>query len=237
MNPYKSYSLKYPFNIDFDTIQYASPIDKKKVVTSRYGWRWGRAHRGIDIDLVTGDEVRAMLDGKVRFVGYNGGHGRTVVVRHANGLETVYAHLSKYKVKVNENVKMGQVLGKGGTTGNARGSHLHLEVRYKGVTINPEYLFDFNKDNSIRAKDIWITRNRVNPVNHVSTRKSKMPVYNTREDALNGVQKERVVYIIRKGDTLGKIARRHRLSITQLCRINSIRRNSILRIGQRLIIN
>ena len=86
------------------------------VVTSRYGWRWGRPHRGIDIDLYTGDKVMALFDGKVRYVRYVLGHGQVVVIRHDNGLETIYSHLSRQLVKPNQLVKKGEVIGKGGTT-------------------------------------------------------------------------------------------------------------------------
>ncbi|NAS31104.1 peptidoglycan DD-metalloendopeptidase family protein [Flavobacteriaceae bacterium R38] len=236
-NPYSDTFLKFPFNISFSDTVYASPIDRKKVVTSRYGWRWGRPHHGIDIDLISGDNVRAILDGKVRYVRYHGGHGRTVVIRHENGLETVYAHLSKQLVKENDTVVKGQIIGKGGVTGNARGSHLHLEVRYQGKSINPEYLFDFNKENNIRSKELWVTKKWTNPLKHRSTRRSRVTVYTTEEEAILGKEAESTVYIIRKGDTLWKIARMHQLSVNQLCRLNSIKKTSKLRIGQRIVLN
>ena len=151
-NPYKKLAKEYPLQIKFDDSTYASPIPRKKVITSRYGWRNRRAHNGIDIDLITGDRVMSMFDGVVRYVNYHSGHGKTVVVRHFNGIETVYAHLSKYLVKVNDTVQKGQVIGAGGTSGNARGSHLHLEVLFQGIPIHPEYVFDFsNEDNSVRS--------------------------------------------------------------------------------------
>jgi len=104
-NPYPTQFRKDPFLIDFIDSTYASPIDRKKVITSRYGWRRNRPHKGIDIDLVTGDNVMTILDGVVRFASYSKGHGKTVVVRHYNGLETVYTHLSSYSVKANEAVR------------------------------------------------------------------------------------------------------------------------------------
>ena len=236
-NPYETGFLEYPFKITFKDSVYKSPIKRKKVVTSRYGWRWGRPHHGIDIDLISGDEVKALFDGKVRFVAYHGGHGKTVIIRHPNGLETVYAHLSKQLVKVNDTVVKGQVIGKGGVTGNARGSHLHLEVRYKGQSINPEYLFDFNEGNNILGKEIWVTKKWTNPLRHRSTRKSRLAVYSSKEEAISGIEAEPTVYIIKKGDTLWKIARRHQLSINQLCKLNSIKKTSKLRIGQRIVLN
>ena len=165
-NPYKNEKVEFPIEVKFEDSSYTPPINIKKVVTSRYGWRKGRAHKGIDIDLVTGDSVVSMFDGIVRFAKYNSGHGRTVIVRHFNGLETVYAHLSKYAVKENDTVAKGALLGKGGTSGNARGSHLHLVINYKGVAINPEYLFDFGEQNRVRSKSIWVTDNWVKPGLH-----------------------------------------------------------------------
>ena len=116
-NPFKDVKVEYPFKITFKDSTFASPVKRRKVVTSRYGWRWGKPHRGIDIDLITGDKVMAMFDGKVRYVKYVLGHGQTVVIRHDNGLETIYSHLSRQLVKPNQIVKKGEVIGKGGRTG------------------------------------------------------------------------------------------------------------------------
>ncbi|MCB0666980.1 MAG: peptidoglycan DD-metalloendopeptidase family protein [Saprospiraceae bacterium] len=175
-NPYKEQDLKEPFFVKFNENHYAAPVQRRMVVTSRYGWRDGQLHRGIDIDLVTGDEVFAMLDGKVRYVRSHAGHGRTVVIRHKNGLETIYAHLSKQLVEENQIVRKGEVIGKGGTTGNARGSHLHLEVRYEGITINPEYFFDFEKDQEIRARESWITEEIADPRRFSSLKKASLNI-------------------------------------------------------------
>ncbi|MCB0689074.1 MAG: peptidoglycan DD-metalloendopeptidase family protein, partial [Saprospiraceae bacterium] len=175
-NPYKEQDLKEPFYIKFIDDRFALPIGRKMVVTSRYGWRDGTLHRGIDLDLVTGDDVYAILDGKVRYVRSHAGHGKTVVIRHENGLETVYAHLSKQLVEENQVVHKGEVIGKGGTTGNARGSHLHLEVRYEGVTINPEYFFDFESGDQILAKDSWITADVADPRKFSSVKKASLSI-------------------------------------------------------------
>lgn len=236
-NPYKKVDVQFPVKLTFKDSTYASPIGKEKVVTSRYGWRWGRAHKGIDIDLITGDSLFSMFDGVVRFARYNSGHGRTVIVRHYNGLETVYAHLSRYGIKENDTVVKGQYLGKGGTSGNARGSHLHLVVNYKGVSINPEYLFDFgNEDNKVRSQEIWVTKEWTRPYAHNSRRQSKIEPILSEADALKTLVKERRVYVVKRGDTLSRISRRNNVSIASLCKTNSISRNSVIKIGQRLII-
>lgn len=119
-------------------------------------WRHGRPHK--DIDLVTGDSVFSMFNGTVRMSRYTRGHGKTVVVRHYNNLETVHVHLSEYGVKESDTVSKGTYLGKCSVSGNGRGSHLHLFINYKGISINPEYFFKFDKNNQIRAKELWTTK-------------------------------------------------------------------------------
>ncbi len=169
---YPEEDLSWPIYLTFADSSYAKPINRSMVVTSRYGWRGGKAHHGIDIDLITGDLVMALLPGKVRLVKYVSGMGKTVVVRHDNGLETVYGHLSKQFVNVDQMVEKGQPLGRGGTTGNARGSHLHLEVRFRGKSINPELLFDFSEAGKITASEVEVTKYWATPRKHRSTRKS-----------------------------------------------------------------
>ncbi len=235
-NSYKNVKIDFPVEIKFNDSTYTPPINFKKVVTSRYGWRRGRPHRGIDIDLVTGDSVVAMFDGVVRFANYSRGHGKTVIVRHQNGLETVYAHLSKYAVKTNDIVKRGQLLGHGGASGNARGSHLHLVVNYKGVSINPEYLFDFSEKNKIRAKNIWVTKNWVQPGLHNSKRQTKLTILNTKEEAIASLEKQKKVYIVKRGDTLSGISSRNNVSIASICKSNYIRKTTPIKIGQKLIL-
>jgi murein DD-endopeptidase MepM/ murein hydrolase activator NlpD len=176
VNPYQGHVLEYPFKLQFLESDYAPPVSGPMVITSHFGKRRQGPHRGIDIDLETGDKVFSILPGKVRFVGYSRGHGHTVVVRHYNGLETVYAHLSKYEVKVNEVVGKGQVIGLGGKTGNARGSHLHMEVRFNGRCINPEYLFEFIDEPIIRSDTMLVTRTWVNPNHHSSYRGSVVEI-------------------------------------------------------------
>ncbi|MDG5491579.1 M23 family metallopeptidase [Psychroserpens sp. SPM9] len=235
-NPYKDVDLEFPLQLKFKDTTYYSPIGKSKVVTSRYGWRRGRPHKGIDIDLVTGDSLFAMFDGIVRMSRYSRGHGKTVVVRHYNGLETVYAHLSEYGVKENDSIVRGQYLGKGGVSGNARGSHLHLVVNYKGVAINPEYLFEFNDSNTIRSNELWVTRRWTRPIVHNSKRQSKIEPLLSEEEAIASLIKQQSIYVVKPGDTLSRISKRNNVSIASLCKTNTITRSSVLRIGQKLVI-
>ncbi|WP_347925945.1 M23 family metallopeptidase [Pontimicrobium sp. SW4] len=233
-NPFKDEVVKFPIQIKFEDSIYRSPILDSMVITSRFGWRNRRAHKGIDIDLITGDDVVSILDGVVRFTRYNSGHGKTVIVRHYNGLETVYAHLSSYAVKVNDSVKRGQILGKGGATGNARGSHLHLIVNYKGIAINPEYLFDFKEANKIRSSEIWVTRRWATPYLHSSKRRTKLELLSTEDEAKASLVKEIKIYVVKRGDTLSHISRRNNVSIRSICIANNIKSTTLLKVGQKL---
>ncbi|MDF1697923.1 MAG: M23 family metallopeptidase [Saprospiraceae bacterium] len=232
INPYKDVVLPTPFNISFDQTTFTPPVDHDMVITSRFGRRRRGPHRGIDIDLVTGDFVRSILPGKVRFVGYSRGHGKTVVVRHANEIETVYAHLSAYTVRVNDKLTEGQIIGFGGNTGNSRGSHLHLEVRYKGVCIHPEYVFNFDGSNTIVGEDLWVTNGWKSPRLHSSYRKSKVKGLTTEDEAVAFQANEPKYHKVKRGDTLSEIARSYSLRLSEICSLNSISRSSILRIGQ-----
>jgi murein DD-endopeptidase MepM/ murein hydrolase activator NlpD len=235
-NPYRYSTTEFPLKLNFNDSVYSSPILHKKVITSRYGWRRGRPHKGIDIDLVTGDSVVSILDGIVRFARYSRGHGKTVVVRHYNGLETTYAHLSHIEVKANDTILKGQLLGKGGNTGRSTGSHLHLVASYKGEYIHPDYLFNFDATNTIRAQEIWVTKKWTRPSYHSSKKLTRLSLFETKEEALASLEKQRKVYIVRKGDTLSRISKRNNTSIYAICRTNKIKRSSTLRIGQKLIL-
>jgi murein DD-endopeptidase MepM/ murein hydrolase activator NlpD len=131
-----------------DTVSNEFKIPFDGYVTSHFGPRHGRAHQGIDISLKTGDLVAAAWGGKVRYAKFNkGGYGNLVVIRHYNGLETFYAHLSKLLVVPNQEVKAGDIIGLGGNTGHSFGAHLHFEVRFYDIPINPEHIIDFANKN------------------------------------------------------------------------------------------
>ena len=142
---YKSSEMPETFRINLKGFRMPTP---SRVITSQFGPRWGRQHRGLDIKVYIGDTIRAAWSGKVRIVKYEGkGYGNYIVIRHSNGLETYYAHLSKHLVRENQMVKAGQPIGLGGNTGRSTGSHLHFETRLCGVALNPALFFDFrNQD-------------------------------------------------------------------------------------------
>jgi len=192
---------------------YAPPICG--IVTSNYGWRDNRMHKGIDIDLRRGAPVSAAFDGMVRIARYNGGYGNVVIVRHYNGLETVYAHLSKIKVKAGQVVVAGQTLGLGGATGRATGSHLHFEVRFKGHALNPANFISFTQNKTFN--DTLIIR------------KSKYGIAAFPANAS--------IYTVQRGDSWFEVAKRYGLSTTQLASLNASDRRFYLRVGQKIRIN
>ena len=196
-------------------------------VTSRYKYRNGKFHNGIDLDLVTGDTVVSAFDGVVRYSRNNsGGYGNLVIVRHYNGLETYYAHLSKLLVFSGQKVSSGQVLGLGGNTGHSFGSHLHFEVRFYDSPMNPEELINF-KTQSLKKTNFLLHKTMFRP--------GVTPSDQWRQKS-NG-SKEYVAkkyYKVRSGDTLSGIAERNRTSVSSLCRLNGLRTTSILQIGQNL---
>jgi len=143
VNPYQNANI--PNTKVIDVSKYAMPV-KHKVITSHYGYRkqFGRMHRGVDLKASVGDTVYAAFSGKVRLAKFErNGYGFYVVVRHDNGLETVYGHLSKFLVKPNQFVKAGTPIALSGNTGRSTGPHLHFETRFMGIDINPEKIFDF----------------------------------------------------------------------------------------------
>lgn len=146
--------LEVPAMRDIDVTGFVSPVRGK--LTSPYGWRarFGRMHRGVDLSLRVGDSVVAAFDGKVRLVKYEAaGYGHYVVVRHDNGLETVYGHLSRTLVKPGQRVRAGQLIAKGGNTGRSTGPHLHFETRFMGLAVNPEAIIDF--EHHVTHKDVF----------------------------------------------------------------------------------
>lgn len=146
--------LEVPATQNIDVTGFVVPV--RGQLTSPYGWRprFGRMHRGVDLNLHVGDSVVSAFDGKVRVVKYEaGGYGHYIVVRHDNGLETVYGHLSRTLVRPGQRVRAGQLIAKGGNTGRSTGPHLHFETRFMGLAINPEAIIDF--ENKVTHKDVF----------------------------------------------------------------------------------
>lgn len=186
----------------------------KNYITSDFGQRKYVWHDGIDIKLFNGDTVRAAFDGIVR-VSKNDkhGYGIVVVLRHADGLETIYAHLSKTKLVPNSVIKAGDIVGFGGNTGRSTGSHLHFEMRYYGQSFNPNCIIDF-ENYTLRYDTLILTK-----------------------DDFQHVKLEKIVWhVIKKGETLGHIAIKYNTKVYNLCKLNRMSTKTILRPGKKIIV-
>lgn len=195
----------------------ALPLESGRI-TSPYGFRHYRIHKGLDIGLKRGDTIRAAFPGKVVRVRYERrGYGRYIVLEHRDcGItRTVYAHLSKQLVKVGDFVEAGSVIGLGGNTGRSTGPHLHFETRIGDMPFDPRLFFDFG-NHAVLSEEVRLPREKA-------------------EAEYAALQKEASkhrYHRIRPGDTLGKIARKYHTSIGKLCALNGIKRNSVLRVGR-----
>lgn len=225
LNPYlyDFSSFKSPVNICLspDSNGFVMPVYNN--VTSNFGPRGGRAHNGIDIDLETGDTVVSAFDGVVRMSKYYFGYGNMVVVRHPNGLETLYGHLSKVSVEPGQSIKAGECVGLGGNTGHSTGSHLHFEIRFMGQPIDPTKFISFENfslvNNEITIDESVFTAPKV--------------IRKQRESKI-ATSKKGKSYTVKKGDSLYAIAKRNKVSVNELCKNNGINKKSTLKPGRKL---
>ena len=236
-----------------DVRHYVMPT-KGNYVTSHYGWRpqFGRTHKGIDLRAAVGDTVYSAFSGRVRLTRFErGGYGFYVIVRHENGLETVYGHLSRFLVKPDQYVKAGQPIALSGNTGRSTGPHLHFETRFMGYAINPEAIFDFanrcthtdsytfSKSTYTKARDYAPSR-RYNQAKKSTTedketaskksnKKDQQPqvTASTRKSTKESREDSRSTYKVQKGDNLGKIASRNGTTVEQLKKLNGLTSNTI----------
>ena len=203
------------YTIDLTGFHMPTPSIK---ITSPFGPRWRRMHNGLDLKVNIGDTIVAAFDGKVRIVKYERrGYGKYVVIRHDNGLETVYGHLSKQLVEENQLVKAGEVIGLGGNTGRSTGSHLHFETRFLGIAINPIYMFDFPKQDIVA--DTYTFR-KAKGVKRAGSHDTQVADGTIR------------YHKVKSGDTLSRIAKLRGVSVSTLCKLNRIKPTTTLRIGQ-----
>ncbi len=206
------------YTIDLTGFHMPTPSTR---ITSPFGPRWRRMHNGLDLKVNIGDTIVAAFDGKVRIVKYERrGYGKYVVIRHDNGLETVYGHLSKQLVEENQLVKAGEVIGLGGNTGRSTGSHLHFETRFLGIAINPVYMFDFPKQDIV-ADTYTFRRSK----GGASSKTGAHDVQLASDGAIR-------YHKVKSGDTLSRIAKLRGVSISTLCKLNRITTKTILRPGQ-----
>ena len=218
-----------------------------RIVTSNFGARWGRQHKGLDIKVYVGDTIRAAFSGKIRIVNYEPkGYGKYVVIRHHNGLETIYGHMSKHLVVENQDVKAGEPIGLGGNTGRSTGSHLHFETRLCGVALNPALMFDFHNQD-VTGDFYNFRRSRYAAESAQATRLRGAGVTRTNgddDDSDMAVASSRSSYTptaryhkVKRGETLQSIARKCHTTVAALCKINRIGKTKRLMPGQILKYN
>ncbi len=235
---------------------WAPPLDKNPI-TSHFGWRWKRWHKGTDLDLETGDPVYSTFDGVIRVAGTQSGWGRTVVVRHNNGLETLYGHLSKINFEEGTYVQAGDEIGRGGSTGRSSGSHLHYETRYEGNPFDAENIFAFGRDKTeIKMQELLLTprfydylrggSSRVKTADGKIIEATEALSLGSDEDAGDEEEDEefeeevpeKVVttmwYRVKPGDNLYKIASAYHTTVANICQLNKISSYRKLYVGTRL---
>lgn len=209
-------AIQIPDTMDIDVSHFHAPI--KGRITSPYGWRRRRMHKGTDIKLYTGDTVVAAFSGRVRIRKFDRrGYGYYLVLRHSNGLETVYGHLSRFLVQQDDLVKAGDPIALGGNTGRSTGSHLHFEMRFMGIALDPASIIDFN---TFEPK--------------VAVYKFRSKTAKLAQEGLGSSSGEALYHRVRKGDTLGKIAKKYGTTVSRLCRLNNIKSTRALQINQRI---
>lgn len=231
------------FIVDLDN--FTMPVDGR--MTSNFGRRGSRRyHYGIDIKAQTGDTIYAAFDGKVRVKRYeSNGYGYYLVIRHLNGLETVYGHLSKFLVEENDFVESGKPIGLAGNTGRSFGSHLHFETRFLGKPINPNFIIDF-PSKTVHQEEYLVTNSSYRKTNNSSKaiitsnspeKVSASTKSNNTESTNKYVSGEVQYHRIQKGDTLGAISKKYGTSVSTLCNLNNINSRTVLRVGKSIRIS
>ena len=208
--------IKEPIVLELSKFTWPTPWTSRP--TSHYGPRRRRFHYGLDLAQPTGEPIYAAFDGVVRISKRNRSYGNLVIIHHANGLETYYAHMSKRHVQAGDYVKSGDIIGLCGNTGRSYGSHLHFEIRYMGNAMNPENVIDC-KTHDLISPRLELT---------ASSFRKKGTTSGGTGVATGGW------YRVRQGDTLEKIARRNGTTVKRLCQLNGISENKIIHPGDRL---
>ncbi len=213
--------------------QYHCPFQGSVYYRGKFGIRRGRRHQGVDLPLKTGDPIYATFTGKVRVSKYWGAFGNLIVIRHENGLETFYAHLSKRNVEVGDWVNAGDVIGLGGSTGRSTGPHLHFETRYNGFAFDPQWLIDFEK--GILRHRLFVLKKKYFNIYSNYEQDFDDEMKNEEDDKKEDAEREAMRwYTIKSGDTLGRIAINNGTTVNALCRLNGIKPTTTLKIGRKI---
>lgn len=205
-------------------------------ITSRYKFRKKRPHRGIDIGLNVGDAIYAAFDGVVRVAlptPMTGGYGNVLVIRHPNGLETYYGHLSSYVVESGDIIRAGELIGYGGNTGRSTGPHLHFETRYMGQAFDPERIFDFDRG-TLRVETFTLKKHYFSINSHYGMTDQQSLAASKKKSHSAGTGGSPKYHTVKKGDSLGKIAKRYGTSVTKICKLNGFSQKQVLKVGQRI---
>ena len=235
-NRYAHRASELPDSFNINLRHFCMPTTSR-IITSNFGSRWGRMHKGLDIKVYIGDTIRAAFDGKVRIVRYEAnGYGNYVVIRHHNGLETIYGHMSKHLVGENETVHAGDPIGLGGNTGRSTGSHLHFETRLCGVALNPALMFDF-KNQDVTGDYYFFRKDTYNKeslaANRVRGKESTDLASADNENIGNNVEGGNVRYHkVSRGETLASIARKRGTTVEHICKLNHITKTKRVKPGQ-----
>ena len=241
-NVYAHRATELPDSFRINLRNFCMPTTNR-VITSKMGPRWGRMHKGLDIKVYIGDTIRAAFSGKVRIKKYErAGYGKYLVIRHNNGLETIYGHMSDWLVEENQVVKAGQPIGLGGNTGRSTGSHLHFETRLCGVALNPALLFDFvNQDvtayyymfrkETFEHESVAINKNLLLEGGRSNELAKEADNNNGRNRNVREFS-ETKYHKVSVGETLTSIAKRRGTTVAQLCKLNHLTRDVKVRPGQ-----
>ncbi|WP_298031080.1 M23 family metallopeptidase [uncultured Alistipes sp.] len=237
--PYKDADMSgMPKSVVIDlidsTTSYHCPYQGSVHPRGKYGPRRRRQHQGVDLPLKMGDPVYATFCGRVRISQYNkGGYGNLVIIRHDNGLETYYGHLSERMVEPGQWVEAGQIIGLGGSSGRSTGPHLHFETRYYGQSFDPERLIDFKS--GMLCRETFLLKKSFFSIYSNAGQDFDDEIANEEQDKKEAAEKAAMKYHrIKSGDTLGAIARKYGTTVTNICRLNGIKSTTTLRIGRSL---
>lgn len=246
LNPYSFPIDSLPFRSSIMLVDSASRFECPYVraVFSKFGYRKGRRHQGVDLPLPTGTPIKVAFDGRVRASLYTKGYGNLVIVRHENGLETYYGHLSKRLVEPGDWVRAGDSIGLGGSTGRSTGPHLHFETRYQGFAFDPQWIINF-EDGKLRKNVFVLRRSYLDASSRYVSQDldEEEEIYKTDEEI--EAEEKRIAaekaamrwHTVKNGETVSQIAIKEGVSINKIKQLNPGMNINKIRIGQKIRVN